>query len=74
MDFASVLGGFVTYLNFQSEYELQCNEVLGWRRRAPTVEGFTKEVKIQSRLFFYKIAFARSVIAPSTIFLHEKFN
>lgn len=27
-----------------SEYELQCNEVLGWRRRAPTVEGFTKEV------------------------------
>ena len=28
----------------QSEYELQCNEVLGWRRRAPTVEGFTKEV------------------------------
>ena len=32
---------------FQSEYELQCNEVLGWRRRAPTVEGFTKEVKVQ---------------------------
>ena len=36
---------------FQSEYELQCNEVLGWRRRAPTVEGFTKEVKVQSRIF-----------------------
>ena len=33
---------------FQSEYELQCNEVLGWRRRAPTVEGFTKEVKVFS--------------------------
>jgi len=27
-----------------AEYELQCNEVLGWRKRAPTVEGFTKEV------------------------------
>lgn len=27
-----------------NEYELQCNEALGWRRRAPTVEGFTKEV------------------------------
>ena len=27
-----------------AEYELQCNEVLGWRRRSPTVEGFTKEV------------------------------
>jgi len=27
-----------------SEYELQCNEALGWRRRSPTVEGFTREV------------------------------
>jgi len=26
------------------EYELQCNEVLGWRKRAPTVEGFSREV------------------------------
>ena len=31
-------------LCFQAEYELQCNEVLGWRKRSPTVEGFTKEV------------------------------
>lgn len=26
------------------EYELACNEVLGWKRRSTTVEGFTKEV------------------------------
>ena len=28
----------------QFEYELACNEVLGWKRRSTTVEGFTKEV------------------------------
>ena len=44
-------------LKFQSEYELQCNEVLGWRRRAPTVEGFTKEVKKFNQGFFSKLLF-----------------
>ena len=34
----------ITRQYLQAEYELQCNEVLGWRKRAPTVEGFTKEV------------------------------
>ena len=34
----------IIILLLQAEYELQCNEVLGWRKRAPTVEGFTKEV------------------------------
>ena len=29
---------------YQFEYELACNEVLGWKRRSTTVEGFTKEV------------------------------
>ena len=29
---------------FQFEYELACNEVLGWKKRSTTVEGFTKEV------------------------------
>lgn len=28
----------------QFEYELACNEVLGWKKRSTTVEGFTKEV------------------------------
>ena len=51
LDFVSVLGWNCDISEFQSEYELQCNEVLGWRRRAPTVEGFTKEVKVQARLF-----------------------
>ena len=51
VDFASVLVWICDISEFQSEYELQCNEVLGWRRRAPTVEGFTKEVKVQSTLF-----------------------
>ena len=56
---------------FQSEYELQCNEVLGWRRRAPTVEGFTKEVnKVQSRLFS-KLS---SLLVASTVFLVRIFN
>ena len=30
--------------HFQFEYELACNEVLGWKKRSTTVEGFTKEV------------------------------
>ena len=32
----------IIILLLQAEYELQCNEVLGCRKRAPT--GFTKEV------------------------------
>ena len=55
-------------LEFQSEYELQCNEVLGWRRRAPTVEGFTKEVKkFNQGLFPNLFFFWSSLLVPSTV-------
>ena len=62
-------------LEFQSEYELQCNEVLGWRRRAPTVEGFTKEVKkVQSRLFSKLPFFWEFTFGAFNSFVFKMFN